>query len=299
MPNQNSSLTTHDSRLTTPGLYIVGTPIGNLGDMSPRAVETLRDADLIAVEDTRVSGKLLAHFGIKTKMIPMHEHNEQGMVGKITDIIAGRRDAFGVQVLEGLIPGAAVAVISDSGMPAISDPGFRLVRECRTEGLPVFVVPGPTALISALALSGFPTDRFTFCGFLPSGDNARENALRNDNKIRHTIIYYESPNRVADTIAALSKIMPERRIAIVREITKLHEETIIGYPSELLNLKELKGEIVIVIEPAKDVKMSDDQINEIVREVISNAQSTKSAATEIAHRTGISKSEAYERVIKK
>ena len=282
-----------------PGLYIVGTPIGNLGDMSPRAVETLRNADLVVCEDTRVSGKLSLHFDIKTRRMAMHEHNERDVVGKIMDMIAGRVTPSGVTQIEGLNPGAAVAVISDSGMPGISDPGFRLVRACRADGLPVFIVPGPTALVSALVLSGFPTDRFTFCGFLPSAAAARETALRNDNKIRHTIIYYESPQRIMDTIAALTRIMPERRVAIMREITKIHEETIIGYPSEILAKQEhpFKGEIVLIIEPAPDMKMSDEEINEIVREVVADAQGTKSAATQIAERTGISKSEAYKKVI--
>ncbi|MDR1207591.1 MAG: 16S rRNA (cytidine(1402)-2'-O)-methyltransferase [Rickettsiales bacterium] len=283
------------------GLYIVGTPIGNLSDMSPRAIDVLKTADLIAAEDTRVAGKLLCHFGIKTKMIALHEHNERETSAKIADMIAGRVSVGGAAQLEGLNPGAAVALVSDSGMPAISDPGFRVIRTCRADGLPVFVVPGPTALVSALVLSGFPTDRFTFCGFLPSGDVARETVLRNDNKIRHTIIYYESPNRIMDTVSACARIMPERRMAIVREITKIHEETIIGYPAEISVRAEhsFKGEIVIVIEPAPDVRMSDDQINEIVREVVAGGISTKSAANEIAERTGISKSEAYERVIKK
>ncbi|MCL1891927.1 MAG: 16S rRNA (cytidine(1402)-2'-O)-methyltransferase [Alphaproteobacteria bacterium] len=261
------------------GLYIVGTPIGNLGDMSPRAIETLRGCDTIACEDTRVFGKLAAHFDIKTRRIAMHEHNEREVAG---DLVEKIRD------------GAAVAIVSDSGMPTISDPGFRLVRECRAAGLPVFVVPGPTAAISALALGGFPTDRFTFCGFFKD-----EKHLREDNKIRHTIIYYESPARVADTLALLARIMPERRIAIVREITKIHEETIIGYPSELLAHGDWRGEIVIVIEPAPETKMSDLEISEVVRDVVGSAKNTKSAAAAIAARTGMSKSEAYERVIKK
>ncbi|MCL2338994.1 MAG: 16S rRNA (cytidine(1402)-2'-O)-methyltransferase, partial [Proteobacteria bacterium] len=184
-----------------PGLYIVGTPIGNLGDLSPRAVETLKSADLIACEDTRVAGKLASAFDIKTPRIAMHEHNERELIGKITDMISGRATSRGAPQLA-LNPGAAVAIITDSGMPAISDPGFRLIRACRDSGLPVFIVPGPTALISALVLSGFPTDRFTFCGFLPASDAARDAAIHTDNKIRHTIIYYESPNRVMDTIAA-------------------------------------------------------------------------------------------------
>jgi 16S rRNA (cytidine1402-2'-O)-methyltransferase len=262
----------------TPGLYIVGTPIGNLSDMSPRALETLRAADLIACEDTRVTGKLAAHFDIKTRRIALHEHNEREAADDLVAKITG---------------GMTVALVSDSGMPGISDPGFRVIRAARAAGIPVFVVPGPTAFASALALSGFPTDRFTFCGFFKD-----EKHLREDNKIRHTIIYYESPNRVLDTIQIMARVMPERRIAIVREITKIHEETIIGYPAELLNIGPLKGEIVLVAEPAPDQKMSDDDINSIVRDVVASGHKTKDAAAEIARQTGISKSEAYERVIK-
>ncbi|MCL2330984.1 MAG: 16S rRNA (cytidine(1402)-2'-O)-methyltransferase [Proteobacteria bacterium] len=281
--------TTNDIHLPA-GLYIVGTPIGNLSDMSPRAVETLRGADLIACEDTRVAGKLAAHYDIKTPRIAMHEHNEREVADDLVAKIAGGGPGGA---------GMAVACISDSGMPAISDPGFRLIRAARAANVPVFVVPGPTAAVSALVLSGFPTDRWTFCGFLPATDAARDAALRNDNKIRHTIIYYESPARITSTISALAKIMPERRIAIVREITKIHEETIIGYPAELINIEPPRGEIVLVIEPAPDMKMSDDQINEIVRDVVANASGTKSAAAEVAARTGLSKSAAYEKVLKK
>ena len=186
--------------------------------------------------------------------------------------------------------GASVAIVSDAGMPGISDPGFRLVRAARDAGVDVFVVPGPVAATSALVLSGFPTDRFTFCGFFD------DKKIREDNKIRHTIIYYESPNRIMSTISTLARVMPERRIAIVREITKMYEETIIGYPSELINIAPPRGEIVIVIEPAPDVKMSDAEISEIVNDVV--AMSTKSAAADVAKRAGISKKEAYKRLIK-
>ncbi|MDR1337509.1 MAG: 16S rRNA (cytidine(1402)-2'-O)-methyltransferase [Rickettsiales bacterium] len=274
-PNHESKITNHDERLPA-GLHIVGTPIGNLSDMSPRAIDVLRRADLIACEDTRVFGKLAAHFDIKTKKVSFHEHNERAAVANLTDKIQN---------------GAAVAVVSDAGMPGISDPGFRIARECRAVGLPVFVVPGPVAAIAALVLSGFPTDRFTFCGFFD------EKKARDDNRIRHTIIYYESPNRVMATVAALALIMPERRIAIVREITKIHEETIIGYAAELMRIEPPRGEIVIVIEPAPETKMSDDEISEIVNDVV--AASTKSAAADVAARSGISKKEAYRRLIKK
>ncbi|MDR2268893.1 MAG: 16S rRNA (cytidine(1402)-2'-O)-methyltransferase [Rickettsiales bacterium] len=260
------------------GLYIVGTPIGNLGDFSPRAVEILKSADLIACEDTRVSKKLASYFKIKTSMIVFAEHNE-------------------IEVLPGLVgriqSGEIVAAITDSGMPGISDPGFRLVRACRERELPVFVVPGPTAAISALVLSGFPTDKFTFCGFLKGEKDLIEN-----NRIRHTIIFYESPNRIMSTIASCAKIMPERKIAIVREITKVHEETIIGYPADLINIEPPMGEIVLLIAPAPDKKITDDEISNIVKDVIETSTSAKNAAAEIANRAGISKRNAYEMVVK-
>ena len=256
------------------GLYIVGTPIGNLSDMSPRAIDVLRSVDLIAAEDTRVFGKLAAHFEIKTKRISCHEHNERDVVPDL---------------IEKMQNGMAIAAVSDAGMPGISDPGFRLVRAAREAGVSVFVVPGPVAAISALVLSGFPTDRFTFCGFFD------EKKLRDDNKIPHTIIYYESPNRVMNTIAALARVMPERKIAIVREITKIHEETIIGYPSELVNITPPRGEIVIVVGPRPEHKMTDSEISEIVNDIA--ATSMKSAAADLALRAGISKKEAYKRLL--
>ena len=258
------------------GLYIIGTPIGNLSDMSPRAIETLQNADLIAAEDTRVFGKLAKHFNIKTKVISCHEHNERDVVDSLVEKIQS---------------GMAIATVSDAGMPGVSDPGFRLIRAARLADVPVFVVPGPTAAISALVLSGFPTDRFTFCGFFD------EKKVRDDNKIRHTIIYYESPNRIMNTIKILASVMPERQIAIVREITKIHEETIIGYPADLVNIDAPRGEIVIVVAPAPDKKMSDDEISEIVNDIVSN--STKSAASQLAARTGISKKEAYKKLVNK
>ncbi len=258
------------------GLYIVGTPIGNLGDMSPRAIDVLRNVDLIAAEDTRVFGKIASHFDIKTRRVSCHEHNERDVIDGLIEKIKG---------------GAAIAVVTDAGMPGISDPGFRIVRAARDASVPVYVVPGPTAVISALVLSGFPTDRFTFCGFFD------EKKLRDDNKIRHTIVYYESPNRILNSVAAIARIMPERKIAIVREITKIHEQAIIGYPADLVNIDPPRGEIVIVVAPAPEHKMSDAEISEIVNDVVAN--STKSAASDLARRAGISKKDAYRRLIKK
>ena len=256
------------------GLYIVGTPIGNMGDFSPRAVEVLRGVDLIAAEDTRVFGKLASHFDIKTKRISCHEHNERDVIPDLIEKLRG---------------GMSIAAVSDAGMPCISDPGFRLVRAARAENIPVFVVPGPVAAISALVLSGFPTDRFTFCGFFDP------KKLHDDNRIRHTIIYYESPNRIMDTIADLARVMPERQIAIVREITKIHEQAIIGYAADLMHIEPPRGEIVIVVAPAPEHKMSDIEISEIVNDIAS--KSTKSAAADLAARAGISKKEAYKRML--
>ena len=256
------------------GLYIVGTPIGHLGDFSPRAIDVLCSVDLIAAEDTRVFGKLASHFDIKTKRISCHEHNERDV---IPDLITKMQS------------GASVAVVTDAGMPGVSDPGFRIVRAARAENIPVFVVPGPVAAISALVLSGFPTDRFTFCGFFDA------KKLHEDNRIRHTIIYYESPNRIMATIADIARVMPERQIAIVREITKMHEETIIGYPADLLNIEPPRGEIVIVVAPAPERKITDSEITEIVNDITST--STKSAAADLAARAGISKKEAYKRML--
>ena len=258
------------------GLYIVGTPIGNLSDMSSRAIDVLRNVDLIAAEDTRVFAKLATHFDIKTPRVSCHEHNERDV---IPDLI------------EKLQAGVSIAAVSDAGMPGISDPGFRIVRAARDANIPVYVVPGPVAAISALVLSGFPTDRFTFCGFFD------EKKLRDDNKIRHTIIYYESPNRVMATIAALARVMPERQIAIVREITKIHEQAIIGYPADLMHIEPPRGEIVIVVAPAPEHKMSDAEISEIINDVVGN--STKTAAADLARRAGISKKEAYRRMLNK
>ena len=257
------------------GLYIVGTPIGNLSDMSPRAVDVLRECDLVAAEDTRVFAKLARHFDIKTKCVSCHEHNEEKVVDSLVQKIQS---------------GMAIATVSDAGMPGISDPGFRLIKSAREAGVSVFVVPGPTAAISGLVLSGFPTDRFTFCGFFD------EKKLHDDNKIRHTIIYYESPNRIMTTIAAMARVMPERKIAIVREITKIHEEAIIGYPADLMRIEPPRGEIVIVVAPAPEKKMTDSEIRDIVNDIATG--STKSGAAELAARAGISKKEAYKRLIK-
>jgi 16S rRNA (cytidine1402-2'-O)-methyltransferase len=255
-----------------PGLYVVGTPIGNIGDLSPRATGTLAAADTVACEDTRSAARL----GIRGTVL-FAEYSE-------SDVLPG--------LVARVRNGESVALISDSGMPGISDPGFRLVRACRDEGLPVFIIPGPCAAIAGLVSSGLPTDRFTFCGFFRG-----EKELRNNNKIRHTMIYYESPDRIMNTIAACARVMPERKVAIVREITKIHEEAIIGYPADLAEIQPPKGEIVLVIGPAPVARISDADISEIVASVA--GLPTKEAAAIVADVAGIPKKEAYDKILGK
>ena len=216
-------------------LYIVSVPIGNYGDMTVRAVETLRSADVIACEDTRKTGILLKHFEIESKLFSYHDHNENFK----TDILVQR-----------LLAGDNVAVVSDAGTPCISDPGYRIVRAARENGVAVEGVPGACAAINALVVSGMPTDSFVFEGFLPhkKGRNTKLKELFSEKK---TIILYESVHRIEKLITELSEIMPDRRICVMREMTKIYEEHLNGLPGEVLaelKKKTPKGEFVIVIE---------------------------------------------------
>ncbi len=271
------------------GLYVVGTPIGNLSDFSERAIHVLKSVDFVACEDTRVSGKLFSKFDIKTKRVSMHEHNEKEVLDKM--ILELKNDK-------------TIAVISDAGMPLISDPGFILVREARKQNIPVYVVPGPTAVISALVLSGFPTDKFYFGGFLPATEMARDKTIHDSRKIKPTLIFYESPKRLEKSLQSFAKIMPERKIAVVREITKIYEETKIDWPAGLINYYSEngwpKGEIVLVVDYAQETQMSDDDIKSIIDNILENNNlSSKDKASEIAKQTNISKKTAYDIVLNK
>ncbi|MCS7057173.1 MAG: 16S rRNA (cytidine(1402)-2'-O)-methyltransferase [Thermoflexales bacterium] len=219
-------------------LYLVATPIGNLGDISQRALETLRSADLIASEDTRYTGRLLKHFGIDRPQMSFHEHNERQAAEKIITLLReGRR----------------VALVSDAGTPGISDPGFVLVRRCIEENLPFTMVPGPAAFVMALVLSGLPTHAFTFRGFPPRKPTARRRFLEIDARSPHTLIFYESPHRIAALIADAIAVYGDRRAALANDLTKLFERVDRGRLSELLALAEgkaPKGEYVLVIEGA-------------------------------------------------
>ena len=221
-------------------LYVVPTPIGNLEDFTFRAVRILKEVDVILAEDTRVTGKLLSHYGIDKKMMPHHQHNEHKTVEYIAGMVAN---------------GMSVGLVTDAGTPGISDPGFMLVRECLRQGLEVECLPGATAFVPALVKSGFPTDRFVFEGFLPH-KKGRQTAMKRLAEEERTILLYESPHRLVKALEQIVEFFgSERKVSVSRELTKLYEETFTDAASDVLihfQSKEVKGEIVIVIEGKKE-----------------------------------------------
>ena len=266
-----------------PGLYIVATPIGNLGDLSPRAVEVLSGAHVIAVEDSRVTAKLLNHIGIKRPMTPYHDHNAE-------------------HVRPGLIARMAsevVALVSDAGTPLISDPGYKLVRDARAAGHDVVTVPGPCAAVAALTLAGLPTDRFLFLGFLPSKAGARTTAIAEVASVRATLILYESGPRLSVTLAALAEGLGDREAGVAREITKRFEECVTGTLSELSERyadAPPKGEIVVIVAPPGDVviESTTDQVDAALVEAMRRLPASK-AAGEVAKALGLDRRELYAR----
>ena len=262
------------------GLHIVATPIGNLGDLSPRAAETLRNADEILAEDTRVTAKLLAHIGAKVRMTRYDDHSSDAERERI---IA----RLGEQV---------IALVSDAGTPLISDPGFKLVRGARLAGHRIHTVPGPSAAIAALTLAGLPTDRFLFLGFLPTKAKARNDAIREIAPLRATLILYESGPRLGATLAALSSQLGQRDAAIAREITKFHEECVTGSLDQLAERyadAQPKGEIVIVVgPPCETTEPSDEQLNSALDEALARSSPSRAAA-EVAKMLGVPRRRAY------
>lgn len=265
-------------------LYVVGTPIGNLSDMSPRAVQTLEEVDFIAAEDTRVTLKLLNHFEIKKPMISYYEHNKK----ERGEIICRR-----------LMSGENGAIVTDAGMPCISDPGEELIRQCDEYGIKTAVVPGPSAVISALAVSGLETGRFTFEGFLSVNKKSRREHLSELQGERRTMIFYEAPHKLPNTLEDFKNAFPERKLTIVREITKIHEEVIrttTDKAFELYGDGSLKGEIVLVLEGAKEeVKEEytlEDAVN-LAKSLIDGGEKKSEAAKEAASVTGFKKNEIY------
>ena len=282
-----------EERSRMPGqLYLVGTPIGNLNDMSPRALQTLREADLIAAEDTRTSMKLMNHFGINVPMTSYHEYNK---IDKAHELVTR------------LLEGTNIALITDAGMPAVSDPGEELVRMAMDAGITVSVVPGPTAVVSALAISGQRTRRFVFEGFLPADKKEREEVLASLENETRTIILYEAPHRLGKTIELLSRTLGERRnISIVRELTKVHEEVWRTTLAEAAQAyaesdRQARGEYVLVIEGRdpgellreKQAEWDMMSIREHVRLYEERGDDRKTAMKKVAQERGISKRDVY------
>ena len=265
-------------------LYVVGTPIGNLGDLSPRAVEAFESCDFIAAEDTRVTLKLLNSFEIKKPMISYHEHN-----------IFEMRTRFVAKLLNG----ESCVLVTDAGMPAISDPGEDLVRMCHEHGIKVESVPGPTAFATALAISGMPSGRFTFEGFLSVNKASRPEHLQSIVKEPRTVILYEAPHKLGATLRDLAAALGDREIAIVRELTKIHEEVIrttLCAAAEKYADGGLKGEIVLIIEGAKPEekeKMTVEQAVEEAKRFVSNGDSASEAAKKAAKLSGLKKGDIY------
>ena len=272
------------SERLAPGLHIVATPIGNLGDLAPRAAETLRGADRILVEDTRVTAKLLQHIGAKVPMIRYDDHSSDADRARIVSQLGD----------------CAIALVSDAGTPLISDPGYKLVRAARMAGHAVHSVPGPSAAIAALTLAGLPTDRFLFLGFLPAKAKAKADAISVVAAVRATLVIYESGPRLADTLSSLGEALGARDAAVVREISKLHEETVTG---TLLELRDHyrdaapKGEIVIVVGPPGEAQAaSDDELDAALGEALGRLSPSRAAA-EVAERLNVPRKRAYSRAL--
>jgi 16S rRNA (cytidine1402-2'-O)-methyltransferase len=263
------------------GLYVVATPIGNLKDITLRALETLAAADLILCEDTRHSATLLDHYGIRTPRKSLHEHNERARIG---------------EVLQSLEAGRAVAQISDAGTPLLSDPGFPLVRAVREANLPVFAIPGASALLAALASAGLPTDAFGFIGFLPSKAGARANALVALKSRADTLVFYESPRRLGDTLAAMAEALGERPAAVALELTKRFERVERGTLGELamhFGAGDTKGEAVILVGGAEGVVVEEADWKAALEEALV-AQPLRAAVDEITARYGLKRKEVYD-----
>ena len=269
-----------------PGLHIVATPIGNLGDLSPRAADTLRRADRILAEDTRVTAKLLQHIGAKVPMTRYDDHTSEADRERIV----------------GRLGEEAIALVSDAGTPLISDPGYKLVSGARKAGHPIHTIPGPSAAIAALTLAGLPTDRFLFVGFLPPKAKARAETIDEIAGIRATLVLYESGPRLGDTLAALAAGLGNREAAVAREISKLHEECVTGTLFELASRYGAlppKGEIVIVVAPPSQVEpASEEDLDAAIDQALERLSPSRAAA-EVADRLNVPRKRAYARALER
>ena len=269
-------------------LYLVATPIGNLADITHRALQVLKDVDLIACEDTRHTHKLLHHYGITTKTISYHDHNEQQRAAELLDLMK---------------QGSDIAVVSDAGTPSISDPGFRLVRAAIESDVPVVPVPGPSALISALIAAGLPTDEFFFAGFLPSRSNARRARLDELRSVPGTLIFYEAPHRLATTLKDAHEVLGEREAVVARELTKLHEEIRRGRLSELAKHyaeENPRGEIVVLIDKTViggTIRETVSSVAALVEQFEQDGLDHRAALKKAARELGLTRAEAYRKLM--
>jgi 16S rRNA (cytidine1402-2'-O)-methyltransferase len=269
-----------------PGLYVVATPIGNLGDLTPRAADILRRADRVLAEDKRVTAKLLAHACAKVPMSAYHDHSSEA-----------ERDA-----IIGRLASEAVALVSDAGTPLISDPGYKLVRAARAAGHNVITVPGACAAVAALSIAGLPTDRFLFAGFLPAKTGARAQAIAELAPVRATLVFYESGPRLGESLEALAATLGEREAAVARELTKLHEECVSGTLAELAqrySAAKPKGEIVIVVgPPPAETEASDAELDSALDEALARLSPSRAAA-EVAEQLNVPRKRAYARALER
>ena len=270
-----------------PGLYIVATPIGNLEDITLRALRVLRQADLIACEDTRHTQKLLNHFEIKIPTQSYHEHNEAARARELVERVAA---------------GGRVALVSDAGMPGISDPGERVIRAAVERGLNVVAIPGPSALVTALVASGLPTETFRFVGFLPARSGERRSVLESLASVPETLVFYEAPHRIADMLHDVENVFgPDRRVVIARELTKVHEEFVRGSVSEVLaefgRRDAAKGEMTVIVAGKSKIQQAQSPKRNLVERIhelmTSESLAEKDALKQAAREFGLSKSEAY------
>ena len=263
-------------------LYIVPTPIGNLEDITLRALRILKEVDLIAAEDTRHTQHLLAHFGIKTALTSYHEYNERDKARTL---------------VERLKSGANIALVSDAGTPAISDPGYRIVVQAIATGIQVVPLPGASALTTALSASGLPTDRFLFEGFLPAKSQERKAKLQSLRAETVTLLFYEGPHRLLDALNDMLKIFGDRQVAVGRELTKLHEEFLRGRLSDVIGSlgdREIKGEIVIMVQGSSgDAPVSNEKLHATIRQLTGDGMGVKEIAELLGERYGLAKKEVY------
>ena len=279
--------TTYEAEKLPGGLYITATPIGHLGDVTLRALATMAAVDVLLCEDTRTTGKLLARYAIRTRLMPYHEHNAERV-----------RPA----ILKALGEGQAYALVSDAGMPLVSDPGYRLVGDCVGHNIPVTAIPGASAGLTALALSGLPTDRFTFMGFLPAKSGERRKILGEFAGVKSTLVAFESPHRIIEALVDVAATLGNRPVAVSRELTKLHEEVLRGTALEIHDILKarpsVKGEITLVVGPPDQsaVAISDDIIEAAIDKALQSMPAAK-AASEVAKRFDLVKKDIYTRIL--